>query len=97
MIAMGIGIHLVVSKNAEQVQMQDAAKKAQARIEFEARQREYCEAEKNLWVLASASQVEVRDLSLSPSTYGDDYSVPAAAKNNSTFKISTLQLSIIAA
>ena len=94
---LGAGTYLVLSNKAAHEQKQQAAVKAKQDQQFAAEQRAYCQAEQKRWTIVPASQIELRNPSLTEVPYsGGDYTVTVAAKNKSKAKVTALRLSITA-
>jgi hypothetical protein len=104
LVVLGVGAYFVASEKAAQEQKQQEAKKAQEeaqqRIEFETKQRDYCQAERKRWTIVPASQIEVRNPSLTQGQFygvvNDEYTFAASAKNKSKFKVTALRFNITA-
>src|ERR1022692_4124463 len=73
LVALGVGGYFVLSEKDERENKQLEAAKAQEeqhrKIEFEAEQKDYCQAEQKKWAIVSASQIEIRDPSLAQKQY----------------------------
>jgi hypothetical protein len=70
-IMLGTIVYFSASEKAAQDQKQEQAQKEQKqaqkeeeRVAFEARQKEYCQAEPKRWTIVSPSQIEIRAASL---------------------------------
>jgi hypothetical protein len=103
-VLLGAVVYLVARQKEEQEQKEQAAKNAQEdeqrRVRFEAEQKDHCSAEKKRWTIVPASQIEIRDPSLTPSQFygvvNDDYTLTASAKNKSKSKVTALRLTVTA-
>ena len=51
---------------------------------------------KKNWAIVLPSQVDIRDLLLTPPLYGDEYSITASVKNRSAVNISKLRMNVVA-
>jgi hypothetical protein len=90
------GSLFVLNKNADEENRKTAIKKEQERVACEAEQKIREEADKKNWAIVPTSQVDIRDLNLTPPTYGDEYRVTASVKNRSTVNISKLKMNVVA-
>jgi hypothetical protein len=104
LVVLGVAAYSYLSKQAAQEQKQQEAKKAQEdaqqRATFEANQKAYCQAEQKRWAIVLASQIELRNPSLTQGQlYGvsnDDYTFTASAKNKSKSKVTAFRLNVTA-
>lgn len=100
LVALGVGGYFVLNERAEQEQKQQQIAKAQEQAKFEAEQKAFCAAEQKRWTIVSASQIEIRSPSLTPnqsySSFDDNYSFVASAKNKSTSRVTSLRMNITA-
>jgi len=104
LVVLGTIAYCTISEKAERQQKEQEAVKAQedqqARIKFEADQKAYCQAEQKRWAIVPASQIEIRNTSLTPEPlYGsisNDFTFAASAKNKSKYKVTALRLSVTA-
>jgi hypothetical protein len=104
LIVLGIVAYYTMSEKAEREQKQREAVKAQedqqAQIKFEADQKAYCQAEQKRWTIAPASQIEIRNPSLTPEQFygsiSNDFTFVASAKNKSRHTVTTLRLNVTA-
>jgi hypothetical protein len=96
----GVIIYYSASEKAAQEQKQDEAKKQQEQAAFEARQHAYCQAEQKRWTIVPASQIDIRNPSLTQGQlYGvinDEYTVTASVKNKSKSRVMALRLNVTA-
>jgi hypothetical protein len=100
LVGLSMGAYVMVSEKTAQEQKQQELKKEQERATFEAEQKAYCEAEKRRWAIVPASQIEIRDPSLSRGQFwdgnNDNYAFTASAKNKSKSKVTGLRLNVTA-
>jgi flagellar biosynthesis component FlhA len=68
LVVLGAAAYFVMSEKVAQEQKQQEAKKAQdeeqRRVAFEAERKDYCKAEQKRWTLVPATQIEIRNPSL---------------------------------
>ena len=64
LVALGAIVYFSASEKASLQQKQEDAKKEQERVAFEARQKDYCQAEQKRWSIVPPSQIEIRNPSL---------------------------------
>jgi hypothetical protein len=105
LVALGAVFYFWTSEKAAQEQKQEAAKNArdgeQQRITFEAKQKEYCQAERKRWSIVPPTQIEIRNPTLTQKKelYGvtnDDYTFTASVKNKSKSKVIALRFNVTA-
>jgi hypothetical protein len=102
-VLIGAGLIFVVIPNEKEVQKNNELKKEQERVEreqeltaCEVKKKAAAEADKVNWSIVKASQVELRETLLKPSTYADEYNVTASAKNRAVAAISKIRMNIVA-
>ncbi len=96
--------YCTLSEKAEKERKEQEAVKAQedqqARIKFEADQKAFCQAEQKRWTIVPASQIEIRNPSLTPEQFygsiSNDFTFAASAKNKSKYKVTALRLNVTA-
>jgi Tfp pilus assembly protein PilE len=101
---LGTVAYYTMSEKAEKERKQQEAVKEredqQARIKFEADQKAYCQAEQKRWTIVPASQIEIRNPSLTPEQFygsiSNDFTFAASAKNKSKYKVTALRLNVTA-
>jgi hypothetical protein len=112
LVALGAGGLIVLNERATREQKESEAAKAQEeqqrQVKYEADKKDYCEAqqkrkmiEEKQWTVVPASQIEIRDPSLTQAqqSYGapnDDYRFTASAKNKSKSKVVGLRMNVTA-
>jgi hypothetical protein len=104
LLVLGTVLYYTMREKADKEQKQQEAVKAQedqqARIKFEADQKAYCQAEQKRWTIVPASQIEIRNPSLSPEQFygsiSNDFTFAASAKNKSKYKVTALRLNVTA-
>jgi hypothetical protein len=104
LVVLSTVIYYTMSEKAEKEQKQQEAVKAQedqqARIKLDADQKAYCQAEQKRWTIVPASQIEIRNPSLTPEQFygsiSNDFTFAASAKNKSKYKVTALRLNVTA-
>jgi len=104
LVVLGAVAYYTMSENADHERKQQEAVKAQedqqAQIKFEADQVAYCQAEQKRWTIVPASQIEIRNPSLTPEQFygsaSNDFTFAASAKNKSRYKVTALRLNVTA-
>jgi Tfp pilus assembly protein PilE len=100
-------VYFSASEKATQDQKQEQAqkdqeqtRKEQERVAFEARQKEYCQAEPKRWTIVSPSQIEIRGALLKEvlihGLINDEFDLTASIKNKSKSKVTVPRLSVTA-
>jgi len=69
LFGLGLVAYFALSEKAAQDQKEQAAKKEQERITFEAEQRDYCKDEQKRWTIVPGSMIELRNASLTQGQY----------------------------
>jgi hypothetical protein len=89
-----IGVGLIVANNieAEKNRQQELAEQSQSG----ARKQRAEEYQRVLWSKISPSEVELRDPTLHPSTYGDEFDLQVSAKNLSDQPLGAVEIEVIA-
>jgi hypothetical protein len=104
LVVLGVAAYSVLSNKTVQDQKRQEAVKAQedqqAKVKFEANQKAYCQAEQKRWAIVPASQIELRNPTLTPSEFygsiNNDFSFTASAKNKSKSRVTALRLNVTA-
>ena len=104
LVLIGFALYTVASQNIAREQKEREAADQQARVQHEASQKAYCEAEEKRqkademqWAIVPASQIELRNPSLTPEHYvSSNYALTASAKNKSKSTVNALRIGVTA-